>query len=63
MKVNEIHINDRFDYHGQTVIVLEVHQDGAEFGYFTDSIGFFRKFEDPDFPKPISIITSKEDPK
>ncbi len=51
----ELRIGNTFDYHSQNVYVLEIKRHGAEFGYFIDSIGFFREYDSKDFPKPIAI--------
>lgn len=54
-RVNELRIGNKFDYHGQTVWVMKVARTWAEFGYFTDSVGFERAFDDEDFPRPIPL--------
>jgi hypothetical protein len=51
----ELRIGNILEYHGQSVYVLEIKRNGVEFGYFTDSVGFFREYDSKDFPKPITI--------
>jgi hypothetical protein len=52
MKLRE---GNYLDYHGQFVIVLDILRDGCEFGYFTDSVGFYRAYNSTDFPKRIKL--------
>lgn len=58
MKATELRIGNILDYHGRRVRVRSIgcNIDGncAEFGYFTDSVGFTRNIDD-DFPKPIPL--------
>jgi hypothetical protein len=55
MKATELRIGNTLDYHVQTVTVMAIDRNKATFGYFVDSIGFDRAFDNPDFPKPIPI--------
>ena len=56
MKANELRIGNLLDYYGTTCFVLELLiNDYAEFGYFTDSVGFNRKLTEKHSPKPIPL--------
>jgi hypothetical protein len=55
MKPNELKIGNIFSYHGAECFILELRRNEAEFGYFTDSIGFTRAYSSNDFPTPIPI--------
>jgi hypothetical protein len=54
-KANELKIGNIFSYHGAECFILELRRNEAEFGYFTDSIGFSRAYSSNDFPTPIPI--------
>ena len=51
----DLRIGNLLAYHGQSVHVMAIDKVSAEFGYFTDSIGFERTFGSPDFPKHIPL--------
>jgi hypothetical protein len=59
MTAKELRVGNILEYHGQQVIVLEIKRNSAEFGYFTDSIGFERLYTDSDFPKPIPLTEER----
>lgn len=46
-------VGDEMYYEGIKVFVLRVNPDGCEFGYYKDSVGFFRNYGDKDFPIAI----------
>ena len=54
MNANELRLGNLMHYYGNDVTVMSISKESADFGYFTDSIGFTRHY-DVDFPKPIPL--------
>lgn len=54
MNANELRLGNLMNYYGNDVMVMAISKGSADFGYFTDSIGFTRHY-DVDFPKPIPL--------
>jgi len=55
LSAQELRIGNIFDYYGQVVHVMEIMELSAEFGYFTDSIGFKRSYVEQDCPQRIPL--------
>lgn len=56
MEANELRIGNFADYHGATVIALDIFRsEWIRWGYFIDSIGFSRRLNEEDSPKPIPL--------
>lgn len=47
----KIDLRYNYYYHGVRVIILGITPTGVEFGYYPDSVGFFREYSSSDFPK------------
>lgn len=55
MKAKELRLGNLLDNKGVTVHVMEIKSDGIECGYFSDSIGFYRRFNQSTCPNPIPL--------
>ena len=44
LQANELRIGNWVKYEGQDVLVMELYRNDLELGYFSDSIGFNRKY-------------------
>lgn len=56
MKATELRIGNLFDNHGAICHVMAIKINSAEFGYFEDSVGFERRFDNEIIlPNPIPL--------